>query len=341
MNRSMGRAWTRRDALRASAIGGGALALGATGFGAGFARHAWAQSNDQDFDRAACYQAGEGSQPIQFDAQEGPFAVALSNSYIGNVWRTQMINMANVFVTRPDIEPMITDWQVASSGEDVAAQIAQTENMLSAGAQAIIINSISPTALTPVCQRAIDDGIPVVAFDAIVEAEGIVIVNEDQFEMGKLWAEFLIETAGESGKILMIQGVQGTSVDTDRNAGGRSVFDQYPDIEIVEVLGQWDPGTAQTVTATRLPRTMTSPVSGARAEPTARCAHSSRPAVSWSRSLVKPRMDSASRCSNSGTRDSRPSPSVSPPHWSQFPFGPRSICSPESKSPRGSRCHCR
>jgi ribose transport system substrate-binding protein len=252
MNRSMGRAWTRRDALRASAIGGGALALGATGFGAGFARHAWAQSNDQDFDRAACYQAGEGSQPIQFDAQEGPFAVALSNSYIGNVWRTQMINMANVFVTRPDIEPMITDWQVASSGEDVAAQIAQTENMLSAGAQAIIINSISPTALTPVCQRAIDDGIPVVAFDAIVEAEGIVIVNEDQFEMGKLWAEFLIETAGESGKILMIQGVQGTSVDTDRNAGGRSVFDQYPDIEIVEVLGQWDPGTAQTVTANAL-----------------------------------------------------------------------------------------
>jgi ribose transport system substrate-binding protein len=160
--------------------------------------------------------------------------------------------MADVFVTRPDIEPLVADWQVASSGDDVAAQIAQTENMISAGAQAIIINSISPTALTPVCQRAIDDGIPVVAFDGIVEADGIVIVNEDQFEMGRLWAEFLVNTMGETGKVLMIQGVQGTSVDTDRNNGGRSVFDQYPGIEIVEVLGQWDPGTAQTVTANAL-----------------------------------------------------------------------------------------
>jgi ribose transport system substrate-binding protein len=252
MNRSMGRTWSRRDALRVSAVGGGAFALGATGFGAGFMRSVLAQDNGQDFDRAACYQTGEGSVPIKFDAQDGPYSLALSNSYIGNVWRTQMINMANAFVERPDIKPLVSPWQVASSGEDVAAQIAQTENMISAGAKAIIINAISPTALAPVCERAVSDGIPVVAFDAIVEADGIVIVNEDQFEMGKIWAEWLIENAGDSGKVLMIQGVQGTSVDQDRNAGGKSVFDQYPNIEIVEVLGQWDPGTAQTVTANAL-----------------------------------------------------------------------------------------
>lgn len=252
MNRAMDRTWSRRDALRMSALGGGALAIGATGVGTGLLRSALAQENGQDFDRAACYQAAEGATPIQFDAQEGPYSLALSNSYIGNVWRTQMINMANAFVERPDIKPLVSPWQVASSGDDVAAQIAQTENMISAGAQAIIINSISPTALAPVCQRAVSDGIPVVAFDGIVEAEGIVIVNEDQFEMGRIWADWLIENMGDSGKVLMIQGVQGTSVDTDRNAGGRSVFDQYPNIEIVEVLGQWDPGTAQTVTANAL-----------------------------------------------------------------------------------------
>lgn len=252
MNRSMGRTWTRRDAMRVSAIGGGALALGATGFGAGFMRSVLAQDNGQDFDRAKCYQTGEGSKPTKFDAQEGPYSLALSNSYIGNVWRTQMINMANVFVERADIKPLVDPWQVASSGDDVAAQIAQTENMISAGAKAIIINSISPTALTPVCERAVSEGIPVVAFDGIVDSENVVIVNEDQFEMGKLWAQFIVDTMGDTGKVLMIQGVQGTSVDTDRNAGGHSIFDTHPNIEIVEVLGQWDPGTAQTVTANAL-----------------------------------------------------------------------------------------
>jgi ribose transport system substrate-binding protein len=238
--------------MRISALGSGALALGASGFGAGYLRSAMAQDNGQDFDRTKCYQEGEGSVPTSFDAQDGPYSISLSNSYIGNVWRTQMINMANVFVTRPDVQPLVADWQVASSGDDQPAQIAQTENMISAGAQAIIINSISPTALAPVCQRAVSEGIPVVAFDGIVDAEGVVIVNEDQVEMGRLWAQFLIDTMGDTGKVLMIQGVQGTSVDTDRNKGGRSVFDQHSGIEIVEVLGQWDPGTAQTVTANAL-----------------------------------------------------------------------------------------
>lgn len=248
----MKRSLSRRDALRASALGGGALALGATGFGTGWMRHALAQDGGQDFDRAACYQTFEGAVPVKFDAQEPPFNLALSNSYIGNVWRTQMINMANVFVTRPDIAPLISEWQVASSGEDVPAQIAQTENMISAGAQAIVINAISPTALAPVCQQAVRDGIPVVAFDSLVDAEGIVFVNEDQYEMGRIWAEWLVENMGETGKVLMIKGVQGTTVDTDRNAGGMSVFDQYPGIEIVEAFGQWDPGTSQTVTANAL-----------------------------------------------------------------------------------------
>jgi len=249
LNRSVGRTLSRRDALRATAVGGGALALGATGLG----RYALAQDDGgQDFDRTTCYQPFEGAVPIQFDAQEAPFRLALSNSYIGNVWRTQMLNMADIFVTRPDVAPLIADWQVASSGEDVSGQIAQTENMMSAGAQAIVINAISPTALAPVCESAVRDGIPVVAFDAIVEAEGVVYVNHDQTEMGRRWAEWLIETIGETGKILMIRGVQGTSVDTDRTAGGMSVFDKYPGIEIIEAFGQWDPGTSQTVTANAL-----------------------------------------------------------------------------------------
>ncbi|CAN5821983.1 sugar ABC transporter substrate-binding protein [soil metagenome] len=255
MTKFMGHSVNRREAMKISVLGAGALTVSAAGGGRFLVEKMGAQAtpDTQAFNRAACYQGFEGASPVQYEKlADLPYNLALSNSYIGNVWRTQMINMANVFVTRDDVAPLISDWQVASSGEDVAAQISQTENMISAGAQGIIINAISPTALTPTVERARQEGIVVVAFDAIVEASDIVQVNEDQVEMGQIWAEFLIENAGESGKILMINGVAGTSVDIDRQTGGKAVFEQYPDIEIVEVVGQWDPGTAQTVTANAL-----------------------------------------------------------------------------------------
>jgi len=246
---------SRREAMRISVLGMGALTVSAAGGGRFLVNRTSAQDATPaaEFDRAACYQSFPNATPVKYDKQaDPPYSLALSNSYIGNVWRTQMINMANVFVTRPDIAPLIKDWQVASSGEDVAAQISQMENMISAGAQAIIINAISPTALSPTVQRARQEGVVVVAFDNIVEAEDIVFVNEDQVEMGKRWATWLVEQMGTSGKVLMVNGVAGTSVDADRIKGAKDVFAQYPDIKIVEVVGKWDPGTAQTVTANAL-----------------------------------------------------------------------------------------
>ena len=85
--------------------------------------------------------------------------------------------------------------------------------------------------------------------------------------MGKLWAEFLVEQTGGTGKILMVNGVAGTSVDQDRQTGAEDLFAQHPDISIVEVVGKWDPGVAQTVASPApSPATTTLPLFGVRVE---------------------------------------------------------------------------
>jgi ribose transport system substrate-binding protein len=247
---------SRREAMRISVLGAGALTVTAVGGGRFLIDRAAAQDATPEtggFDRAKCYQSFPDAKPVKYDkVADPPYNLALSNSYIGNVWRTQMINMAKVFVTRPDIKPLVKDFQVASSGEDVSAQIAQTENMVSAGAQAIIINAINPDALVPTVNKARQQGIVVVAYDNIVNSDQIVFVNEDQVEMGKNWAEFLVQQMGDSGKVLMVNGVAGTSVDADRQKGAKDVFAKYPNIKLVDVVGKWDPGVAQTVTANAL-----------------------------------------------------------------------------------------
>lgn len=250
LRRSLG----RRDLLRRSLVGAGAATLALSGPGRRFAStFAQEATPTAQFDAAACYQQFPGATMVQYDAVgSGPFSIALSNSYIGNVWRTQMIKMSLAYSKLPEIAPMISEYNIASSGEDPSAQIAQMENMASSGAQAIIVNAISPTALSPTVQRLRADGIVVVAYDNVVEAPDIVFVNEDQVLMGQKWAEWLVEQIGGTGKVLMVNGVAGTSVDTDRINGGKSVFSQHPEIQVIEVVGKWDPGTAQTVTATAL-----------------------------------------------------------------------------------------
>jgi ribose transport system substrate-binding protein len=262
MDRSIARQVGRRSVIRSTAVGAGAVGLGLSGIGR-FGSMAWAQEASpaaSEFDPEACYQPFAGAEPVQYEKlADPPYNIALSNSYIGNVWRTQMIKMAKAYAESPESAPLISEFQVNTADRDDAAQIAAIENMISNGAQALVILAHTPTALVQTVQQARADGIVVVSFDTTVQADppdpsldlGIT-VNEDQVEMGRRWAQWLIEQTGGEGKILMVNGVQGTGVDQERREGAFEVWNANPGIEAIEVVGDWDPGKAQSVTATAL-----------------------------------------------------------------------------------------
>ena len=134
----------RRRVIQAGSLGAGAALAGLGGYRSG----AFAQDATPDasvFDPAVCYTPLGDSEMVQYEAVgEGPFNIALSNSYIGNVWRTQMIQMAQAFVQKPDIAPLVSEFQVNSSGTDDSAQIAAIEDMISNGAQAIVTITNTP-----------------------------------------------------------------------------------------------------------------------------------------------------------------------------------------------------
>jgi ribose transport system substrate-binding protein len=262
MDRFIARQVGRRSVIRGAAVGAGAVGLGLSGAGR-FGSLAWAQEASptaSGFDAAACYQPLGDAQTVQYEKlADPPYNIALSNSYIGNVWRTQMIKLAKAYAETPDIAPLISEFQVNTADRDDAAQQAAIENMISNGAQAIVILANTPTALVQTVQQARADGIVIVSFDTTVHTDPPdpsldlgVTVNEDQIEMGRRWAQWLVDQTGGEGKILMVNGVQGTGVDKERREGAFEVWDANPGITAVEVIGDWDPGKAQTVTATAL-----------------------------------------------------------------------------------------
>ncbi|MBE7551251.1 MAG: ABC transporter substrate-binding protein [Anaerolineales bacterium] len=210
-----------------------------------------AAANPAGYDVATCFApASNNDKTVKFDAKPGPYKIAVSNSFIGNDWRTQMIQMAKAYVKQPHVAPLIEEFSLVSSGQDVAAQIAQMDNMIASGVDAIILNAASPTAFDAVIRRAADAGIIVVSFDNVVTAPEAVLINEDQVEFGRELARDLVKRLNGKGNVVMVTGVAGTSVDIDRTKGGKEVFAENPDIKVVaEVVGNWDTGTAQKVMA--------------------------------------------------------------------------------------------
>ncbi len=202
---------------------------------------------------AQCFLKPTADTPmVQLKAKPGPYKIAFSNSYYGNNWRTEMLNIARAYVTQPDVQKYIAKFEIQNAGNDVAQEVAQIRQMILAGYDAIVVNGATPSGLNSVINQAVHQGIVVVAFDNTVTTDQAVNINESQSEMGRLWAEFLAKQTGGKGKILMVHGLAGTSVDNDQADGAMAVFKRFPDISVVHVYGNWDVGLNQKVTADAL-----------------------------------------------------------------------------------------
>jgi ribose transport system substrate-binding protein len=187
---------------------------------------------------------------FKFPKKEGPYRIALANGFIANTWRIQMIKTAKAYADQPDVAAKLKEFKVVSTGEDVAAQIAAINNFIDSGYDAIVVNAQNPTAFTPVIKRAKKAGVVLVAFDNILDTEDAINVNVDQKGLGEYWAHWLVKNIPNGGKILEVRGVAGTSVDTDRHNGIHEVLDASgKKWDVVEVVGKWDDGTAQKVSA--------------------------------------------------------------------------------------------
>jgi ribose transport system substrate-binding protein len=202
---------------------------------------------------ASCFHKWDKTTPnVRYTKKNPPYRIAISNSFIGNDWRTEMIKLARAYANTEDIAKLVKELRVANSGNNVSAQIAELEQLILSGYDAIITDAASPTGLNRVITKAVDAGIPVISFDNIVTADKAIKVNNNQVEMGRRWAHFIAEQTKGSGDILVNRGVAGTFGDSAFWQGGQEIFSQHPKIKTVTVYGKWDQGHSQKVVAEAL-----------------------------------------------------------------------------------------
>jgi ribose transport system substrate-binding protein len=185
-------------------------------------------------------------------AQGRTYRIALSNSFIGNQWRVQMVNLAQAMAKKYYADKV--ELEVVSSGPEVQKQIATIGEMAANGVDAILINPSSDAALNPVIEDAIARGLTVVVFDQPVSSTAPYFVGIDLVDLGRKQAEWMAATLGGKGHILYNRGVAGFAGDTAEADGVAEVLAQHPELTIAaEIYGNWDQSVTQAEVVKVLP----------------------------------------------------------------------------------------
>ncbi len=187
-------------------------------------------------------QGGEGGG----QANEGPYTIGVSNGFISSEWRTQMIDDLERVNNEYKQEGLTEDLVIESADVDAQGQIQQMRNLINRGVDAIIVNPNDATALDQVIGQAEQAGIPVIAVDQEIGAEGVTNVVIDQGEWARMGAEWLVEELGGEGDVVVINGIAGHPANEARYDAVKQVFADNPGIEVVqETNADWDQATAQ------------------------------------------------------------------------------------------------
>ena len=165
-----------------------------------------------------------------------------------------MIKTAKAFSEQPGIKENIKEFKVVSTGTDVAAQLGAMEDFINQGYDAIVANAVSPDGFDRIIRLADKNNVVVVPFDNILDTDKVMRSTRTR----RKWAACRPSScstrwARPPATSSKCAACPGNSVDRDRHVGFREVMEAPPNkFNITEVVGNWDTGTSQKVTADAL-----------------------------------------------------------------------------------------
>jgi ABC-type sugar transport system substrate-binding protein len=125
---------------------------------------------------------------------------------------------------------------VRDGRDDDRTQIEQVELLLSTGVDAIILCPRDQDAVGRAVKSANADKVPVIALNRRVRGGAVVAyVGANDVDAGRAQGRALVQTLGpEGGRVLYLQGTQGSSPQVERAQGLKEILADHPEITIAE-----------------------------------------------------------------------------------------------------------
>jgi ribose transport system substrate-binding protein len=129
-----------------------------------------------------------------------------------------------------------------NADSDSAQQNTDIQNLISAGADGLIVFANDSAAIVPALDHAEQEGVPVVAIDVGPDGGTVaMIVRVNNLGMGTTACEDMAAAIGDEGKVLSLQGAATSINGRERSEGFAQCMAEHPDIELIERPTDWDP----------------------------------------------------------------------------------------------------
>lgn len=146
-------------------------------------------------------------------------------------------------------ELVLTDSQARAD-----KQVSDIDDLLTQGIDGLLVNAVDANAVLPPVQRALDQGVPVVAsFTTLGDAEcaypgTVAFVGFDEQGFGRLTGQKVLELLPDGGSVVILEGLAGVRASEIRKDVFVETIAANPAIEVVASQpGNFDRDTSRTV----------------------------------------------------------------------------------------------
>jgi len=183
------------------------------------------------------------------------YKLALSNSFYGNTWRKQMVDVMEKAANDAKAQHLLSDFIIDNGDGTVNTQLAQLNSLILSHPDAILINAASGTAINGAIAQAAQQGIKVVVFDSLTTSTDAYQIAYDNSSWGEIATNYVVKRLGpKGGNLLLTRGVVGSQPEELQYAATMKILKQHPEIHILgELDTEADNAKAQSAVANVLP----------------------------------------------------------------------------------------
>ena len=153
-----------------------------------------------------------------------------------DIWRTKLNEELSLAAGINDVRLVFS-----SADDDSQRQMAQIRKFVKDGVDLLIVSPNQSHTITPAVEEAYDAGIPVILFDRKIDSpKYTAFIGADNVEVGRIMGQFIADYLGGKGKVVEIQGLEGSSPADDRHRGFMEALNNYPGISLqASPYGGW------------------------------------------------------------------------------------------------------
>ncbi|MGB6128116.1 MAG: sugar ABC transporter substrate-binding protein [Psychrilyobacter sp.] len=187
--------------------------------------------------------SGCGKKDESANSEEKEIVIGFASSSFTDKWQTYLNDAARTKGEEMGVKMIFTDGK-----NDPSTQLANVENYIVEGVDAIIIVMVDTSAPKPIVNACKEAGIPLIAVNRNFEGSD-VFVGSDEIMAGELQMEYVLKKLGGKGNVAILQGTPGFESAEKRTNGNEKDLKANPGMKIIfKDSGLWDRAKGMEIT---------------------------------------------------------------------------------------------